>query len=118
MLLRMTESINVQIIGAPIVCKDGVKDTWRETAEWAAKQIKARYGDTVCVEYFDLFDTGCPPLPEGAQLPLVLINNQVVSSGGKISIPVIRKSLKELGGHSNLPINGNISNYLDIHIIR
>ena len=90
-------TVLVQIIGAPIACKDGVKDSWRETAEWAARQIKALYGDTVRVEYFDLFDTGCPPMPEGAQLPLVLVNNRVVSSGGKISIPIIRKSLEELG---------------------
>jgi len=59
--------ILIQIIGAPIAWKDGVKDSWRETVEWAAKQIKARYGDTVCMEYFDLFDPGCPPLPEGVQ---------------------------------------------------
>ena len=95
----MTEPINVQIIGAPIACKDGLKDSWRETAEWAARQIKARYGEKVRVEYFDLFDPGCPPLPEGAQLPLVLVNNRVVSSGGKISMPVIRKSLEESGAY-------------------
>jgi hypothetical protein len=87
----------VQIIGARIACQDGVKDTWRETAEWAARQLVARYGDSVCVEYFDLFDPGCPPIPEGSQLPLVLVNNRVVSSGGKISVLVIRKSLEELG---------------------
>jgi disulfide oxidoreductase YuzD len=90
-------TVSVQIIGAQIACKDGLKDSWRETAEWAARQLKARYGDAVRVEYFDLFDPGCPALPEGAQLPLVLVNNRVVSSGGKISIPIIRKSLEELG---------------------
>jgi len=90
-------TVLVQIIGAPIACKDGIKDSWRETVQWAARQIKARYGDTVCVEYFDLFDPGCPPLPEGSQLPLVLVNNRVVSSGGKISVPLIRKNLEELG---------------------
>ena len=87
----------VQIIGVQIACKDGLKDSWRETAEWAARQIKARYGDTVRVEYFDLFDPGCPLLPEGSQLPILLVNDQVVSSGEKISIPVIRKRLEELG---------------------
>jgi hypothetical protein len=90
-------TVLVQIIGARIACQDGVKDTWRETAEWAAKQLASRYGDVVCVEYFDLFDPGSPALPEGVQLPLVLVNNYVVSSGGKISIPIIRKSLEELG---------------------
>jgi len=92
----MTEPINVQIIGAPIACKDGVKDTWREIAEWAAKQLAVHYGDTVCTEYFDLFNPNCPPLPEGAQLPVVLVNGRIVSSGGKISIPVIRKYLEGL----------------------
>jgi hypothetical protein len=87
----------VQIIGAKIACKEGPKDSWRETAGWAAKQLASRYGDAVCVEYFDLFDPGCPTLPEGAQLPLVLVNNRVVSSGGKISMPIIRKRLDDLG---------------------
>lgn len=83
----------VQIIGSQIACKDSLKDSWRETAEWTARQIKARYGDTVRVEYFDLFDTGCPPLPEGSQLPVVMINGEVISNGGNISIPAIRKKL-------------------------
>lgn len=87
----------VQIIGAPIACAEGVKDAWRETAEWAAGQLAMRFGDAVRVEYFDLFDPGCPPLAERAQLPLVLVNGQVVSSGGKISIPALRKRIEEMG---------------------
>jgi hypothetical protein len=90
-------TVLVQIIGAPIAFKDGIKDSWRETAEWAARQIKARYEDTVRVEYFDLFDPGCPALPEGAQLPMILVNGQFVRIGGKIFFPVIRKSLDDLG---------------------
>ncbi len=38
MLLRMTESVNVHIIGAPIACKEGIKDTWRQVADWAGRQ--------------------------------------------------------------------------------
>jgi len=87
----------VQIIGAPIACADGVKDSWRETSEWTAGQLTKRFGDSVRVDYFDLFDPDCPPIPEGTQLPLVLLNGQIVSSGGKISIPAIRKRLEELG---------------------
>lgn len=84
----------VQIIGAPIACTDGVKDSWREVADWAAGQLKARYGEHVQVQYFDLFDPGCPPVPPGSQLPLVLVNGEVLSSGGKISIPAIRKRIE------------------------
>ncbi|NMC11467.1 MAG: hypothetical protein GYA34_01130 [Chloroflexi bacterium] len=87
----------VQIIGAPIACKEGVKDSWREVAEWAAGKLKAQFNENVLVEYFNLFDPDCPSLPLGAQLPLVLVNNEVLINGGKISIPVIRKRLYELG---------------------
>ena len=87
----------IQIIGSPVVCSEGYKDTWRDVAEVASAQMKNLYGDTVEVTYFDLFDPACPTLSPGSQLPLVLINNQILSSGGKISIPRIRKRLQELG---------------------
>ncbi len=89
----------VQIIGASVACAEGFKDSWRETAEWTARQLAARFGTGVQVQYFDLFDPACPPLPEGAQLPVVMINGKVVSCGGKISLPAIRKYLEELGLH-------------------
>jgi len=87
----------VQIVGAPVACAAGVKDTWREVAGWAAGQLSQRFGKQVRVEYYDLFDPACPPLPPGAQLPLILVNGEVLSSGGKIAIPVIRKRLESLG---------------------
>lgn len=82
------------MIGVPIACKDGVKETWREVAGWAAGQLKARFGDNVDIIYYDLFDPGCPPIPSGAQLPLVLVNGEVLSSGGKISVPAIRRRIE------------------------
>ncbi len=84
----------VQIIGAPVACAEGVKDTWRGMAKHAADQLMARFGDTVRVQYFDLFDPDCPALPDNAQLPLVMIDGEVLSSGGKISVPTIRKQLE------------------------
>ena len=92
----MTAPVLVQIIGVPIACSDGVKDTWRQVAGWAAGQLKTRFGEEVSVRYFDLFDTDCPPIPEGVQLPLVLVNGEVLSSGGKISVPLIRKQVEAL----------------------
>lgn len=89
--------IQIQIIGAPIACKEGIKDSWREVAQWAAEHIKNHFGEAVQVQYFDLFDPTCPPLPPGAQLPMVFVDDQVLSSGGKISVPAIRKKLQELG---------------------
>ena len=87
----------VNIIGAPVACKDGIKETWREVAEWAAGQLQARFGDMVRVHYYDLFDPQCPNVPSDGQLPVVLIDGMIVSSGGKISLPIIRKKLEQLG---------------------
>ena len=92
----MTAPVLVQIIGAPIACSDGVKDSWRDVAGWAAGQLQAWFGKDVSVQYYDLFDSACPPIPPGVQLPLVLVNGKVLSSGGKISVPLIRKQVEQL----------------------
>ncbi len=92
----------VHIIGAPVACAEGVKDTWRDIARHAADQLRARFGDAVCVQYFDLFDPECPALPAGAQLPLVIIEGEVLSSGGKISVPDIRRCIEALGVRPNV----------------
>jgi hypothetical protein len=92
----MSKVVSVRIVAAPIACEGGVKDSWRVTAKWAEGQLKARFGEAVDVQYYDLFDADCPSMPPGAQLPLVLIEGEVVSSGGKISIPIIRRRVEEL----------------------
>jgi len=92
----MTQQIVVQIIGAPIACADGTKDTWREVAAWAAGQLAARFGDGVEVDYYDLFDPGVPSVPPGARLPVVLVGGEVVSEGGKVSIPAIRRRVESV----------------------
>lgn len=89
-------SILIQIIGAPIACKEGVKDSWRDVANWAAGQLKEHFGETVDAHYFDLFDADCPPMPNDARLPLVLVNHEVLSSGGKISMPVLRRKIESI----------------------
>lgn len=92
----MSAPAYVQIVGAPVACADGVKDTWHEVATLTGDQLRRRFGEAVRVEYFDLFDPACPPVPPGSQLPLVFINGEVFSSGGKISVPAIRKQLESL----------------------
>lgn len=89
--------VHIRIIGAPVACAQGVKDTWREVAGWAERQLTQRFGDAVQVRYFDLLDPDCPAIPPGAQLPLVLIEEEVVICGGKISVPVLRRHLESLG---------------------
>jgi hypothetical protein len=94
----MSAQAIVQIIGAPVgACGGEVKDTWRELAAWVGDQLARRFGETVCVQYFDLLDPDCPALPGDVQLPLVTVNGETVSSGGKISVPAIRKRLEAIG---------------------
>lgn len=98
----MSQPVLVQIIGAPIACADGVKDTWRDVARWAADQLKARFDGKVQVKYYDLFDADCPTMPPGAQLPLVLVNGDVTLNGGKIAVPVIRRKIETVLEEENI----------------
>ena len=93
----MNEPAIVQIIGAPVACAEGMKETWRDLAGWIGGKLRVRYGTAVTITYFDLFEPNCPLLPPDTQLPLVLIDGQVFSSGGKLSMPAIRRHLDALG---------------------
>jgi len=84
----------IQIVGAPIVCNGSIKDSWRDTSNWVSGQLRQRYGDNVMVQYYDLFDPACPSLPVDAHLPLVLVNGEVLSSGGKISVPALSQKIE------------------------
>lgn len=53
----------------------------------------ARIGEVVRVDDYDLFDVGAPPLLQGTRLPLVLVEGDVVSEGGRISLPARRRSI-------------------------
>lgn len=88
--------ISLQIIGHLVACESGYKDSWRGVADWLADKLNPQYGEKVRVQYFDLFDPDCPSLPPNAQLPVVLINGALLSSGTKVSIPLIRKKIEEL----------------------
>ncbi len=92
----MTRQVVIQIIGSPVACPAGVKDTWRELAEYTRHQLDTRHKGFYSLEYFDLFDPGCPPLPPDAQLPYVTIAGEEFSSGGKLNIPAICKKVAEL----------------------
>ena len=92
----MSELIRVEIIGAPIACKEGLKDSWREVAEWAGGQLRQHFEGSVTVQYFDLFDPGCPSILPGLQLPVVMVNDEVLSNGDKISIPMLRRKIEAI----------------------
>lgn len=101
--MTASEPIRVEIVGAPVACGTEVKDRWRELSGWIADQLRRRYGRAVLVEYHDLFDADCPPLPPGAQLPLVLVSDSVLSSGGKLNMPAISRAVEALGATRSVP---------------
>jgi hypothetical protein len=88
--------IIVTIVGARIACLQGVRDGWRDSAQWADRWLRERFGDVVCVRYFDLLEPDCPALPPDAKLPLVLIQGQAISCGGKLPMPAIRRQIEIL----------------------
>lgn len=92
----MIKPVLVQIIGAPVACKEDVKDSLRAVARWAEGQLTAHFGNDVQVKYYDLFEADCPSMPAGSQLPLVLVDSEVVINGAKISIPLIRGRITTL----------------------
>lgn len=95
----------VRIFGAPVTCKDGITDAWRRTAAFAGNALRVRFGDQVKSEYYDLFSPDMERFPEVLALvangqghvPLVFIGDELLSSGGTISIPDIRRRLEALG---------------------
>ena len=93
----MGEAVSVEIVGTPVACAEGFKESWRDVAHLVQRQLGHRFGDLVTVRYYDLFDPACTPIPPGAQLPLVLVNGELFTSGGKISVALIRGRLEQFG---------------------
>lgn len=81
-----------------------MEDAWRSTAAFAGHALRVRFGNQVSREYYDLFSTDMDRFPlvlalvaEGhGQVPLVFIGDELLSSGGAISIPDIRRRLEGL----------------------
>jgi hypothetical protein len=92
----MLEHVIVQIIGSPVACPAGTKDTWRELADYARRQLKVKFKEGCQLEYYDLFDPACPQLPSDAELPFVIIAGEKFSSGGKLNISAISKRVADL----------------------
>jgi hypothetical protein len=90
-------TVTVEIVGVPVACGERVKDSWREIASWVARELERAFGDSVRVQYHDLFEAGCPVLPADAKLPVVLIDGEPIPLGAKISLPAIRKALTSRG---------------------
>lgn len=91
-----SQSIRVEIIGCQIACSQGVRDDWRDLAKWIGSKLDAFYGRQVVIRYYDLLDADTPPLPNQAKLPIVMVNGEVISMGGKILMGLIRKKIDSI----------------------
>jgi disulfide oxidoreductase YuzD len=97
--------VRVRIVGAPSACPSGISEPWRDIARLVASQLSARFGERVAVEYYDLFSPEMDDFPEAlalvregkAGIPLVFVGDRMLSAGGKVSVPAIRKALEALG---------------------
>ena len=95
----------VRIFGTPVACKDGIRDAWRRTASFVGNALQVRFGYQVKSEYYDLFSPDMERFPQvlalvangQGRIPLVFIGDKLLSSGGTISIPDIRRRLEALG---------------------
>ncbi len=101
----MDHPIPVRIFGVPTACSTGVTDAWRKAAGWARQQLTACFGQQVSVEYYDLFSPEMDRFPEvvalvatgQGQVPLIFVDGELLSSGGKVSVPDIRRRLEAMG---------------------
>ena len=101
----MGHPIPVRIFGVPTACPTDVTHAWQDAANWAREQLMTRFGDQVSVEYYDLFSPEMGRFPEVLALvkagdgavPLVFVGDELLSAGGKVSVPAIRRRLEALG---------------------
>lgn len=96
-------TVVVRIFGVPMACSKGIVDTWRNLSNQVRGQLTARFGDRVTVEYYDLMSPDMDRFPEvlakvsaGAQVPLVFVGEELLSSGGKLSVPEIAKRISSI----------------------
>ncbi len=95
-----TEAIEVCVFTAPDAsCGAGM--TWSAACAFTSERLKRRFGDAVRVEHIQLF---CPrtfdfplvvaAIEAGAPLPIVTVDGQVVSQGGKLSERIIAQAIE------------------------
>jgi hypothetical protein len=92
----------VVIAGLPPAagCPDG--KTWRSAAGFVRSRLAGRFGSAVSFEYLDLFSPEMASHPEiealieaGARAPLVLIDEEMQSFGGKLHVSAIERAVAQ-----------------------
>ena len=94
----------VKIFGAPVMgCKPG--KTWEDVANFAKNWLSSRFGEQVQVEYIEFLPPKWKEFPKiidlinkgEAKIPIIMVNDKVICSGGKVNIGQIEKYLLNVG---------------------
>ena len=93
------------------------KPTWETATSLLRNRFQRRFGDSVSVEYIELFSSRSLDLPElveaiGAErlrLPVALVNDQVVSDGAKLNEGLVARRVAEIL-HVSSPGRGTYKN--------
>ena len=91
---------SVLIVGLPPAASCPPEKTWRAAASFVAQRLRARFGADVAVEYVDLFSPEMASHPdveqaiaEGLDMPVVVLDGAVHSSGGKLNVSAIERAV-------------------------
>ena len=102
-------SCHVVIAAAPMAACAPEK-TWRAAAALLERRLHERFGSAVTVTFVELFTPDVDRHPEiealvtnGAVPPLVLLDRQLHSSGGKLRISGIERAVAECLAAADLP---------------
>ena len=94
-----SEPVSVRIVTAPDASCGGA--TWSDAVAMIRGRLASRFGEAVTVEhvlafsprFFEMTNVTAA-IEAGAELPIVLVGEDVVSRGGKLSEPRIAEALR------------------------
>lgn len=76
--------------------------TWSDAVALVAARLRRRFGEALEVEQVALFSPRCFEFPRvleaisaGAPLPVVLVDDRIVSEGGKLSEPRLARAVEQ-----------------------
>lgn len=82
----------------------GTAMTWAEAAKFIRDRLRRRFNGRVAVEQVEIFSqrsfefpTVLEAIRQGAELPIVLVGDRIVSQGGKLSESRIARAIEALG---------------------
>ena len=100
------EQVAVAVVAVSVGSCAG-KPTWETAANLLRTRLQRRFGEQVSVEYIELFSPRSFDFPEmlkgigdeSLKLPIVLVNDQVLSSGIKLNEGLVARRVEELSPH-------------------